>query len=88
MPDRLPKHQAFTVCELAAYFRVDESTVWRWIRKGYIASVRIGGPNGTVRVMREDLRAFIKKYRSPVRPFSRRKNAKPFGGSGIVQSQD
>ena len=39
----LTSSAAFSVDELAAYFRISRASVWRLLRKGSLARTRIGG---------------------------------------------
>ena len=41
-----------TVNEVAEYFRVSASTIWRWLREGKLEGVKIGGSR---RFQREDI---------------------------------
>jgi excisionase family DNA binding protein len=46
------------VPEVAATLRVDENTVRRWIRRGRLHGMNLGGPSG-YRVRQSDLDAFL-----------------------------
>jgi excisionase family DNA binding protein len=50
--------QLLTVPEVAAVLRVDDNTVRRWIRRGRLHGMKLGGPGG-YRVRRSDLDAFL-----------------------------
>ena len=78
MSEPIASHKTFTVDEVAAYFRVDPATVWRWVKKGYLPAVRI--EQGTTRILRTDFLKFIRKYRTrPTTPKDSR--AGPKGAS-------
>jgi|SRR4051812_7758731 len=51
-PDEL-----LSVPEAARFLRMSTSTIWRWIRDGYLPSYRLGGRR--VRIKRSDLEAKI-----------------------------
>jgi excisionase family DNA binding protein len=46
-------HEFYTVPEAARLLRVSQPTIWRWIRSGRLAAVRVG--RRAVRIRREDL---------------------------------
>ena len=52
--------QTYSPKEIAAILNVAHGTVWRWIRDGKLKAARLGG-NGTYRVTKEDLEAFMAK---------------------------
>jgi excisionase family DNA binding protein len=54
-----------TIKEVAALWRVDRSTVWRWIKLGRLRALRIGDKNakgGTVRIDEAEMRRSAEKY--------------------------
>lgn len=48
----------YTVAEVAALLRVDESTVYRAVASGQMGALRIGKGRGTIRIPAEAFRAF------------------------------
>jgi excisionase family DNA binding protein len=55
------KHQFLSAKEVADVFRVNESTVWRWIAEGILPTVRVGG---TTRILREDWQRLLRAGRT------------------------
>lgn len=52
MPETL-----YTTKEIAELFKVNEVTVYRWIRSGELVAIRL--PRGCYRVAEEELKKFI-----------------------------
>lgn len=48
-----------TIKEVAAFFRVSERTVYRWLADDLITAIRVGN---VTRIRREDLNAFIEAH--------------------------
>ena len=60
MPDAaspLPAERLLTVAEIAHYARVSQRTVRRWIDKGQLNALRLGG---RIRLRPEDFEAFLR----------------------------
>jgi len=68
--------QMLTVAEVADALRVGRSTAYQLIDVGKIPSVKIGSGRGTIRVLLEDLRAFVENARrgEPSPPPPRKRN--------------
>lgn len=49
--------QVYTVSEVAKMCKVNNQTVWRWIKSGKLKAYRLGG-TGTYRIKEDDLTGF------------------------------
>jgi excisionase family DNA binding protein len=58
--------QWLTVEEVAGMFRVAEETVRRWIRRGELPVLDLGGPRAGYRIRQEDLDRFIEQRYGPL----------------------
>ncbi len=58
----LPDKELLGVEEIAEYFGVKKSTVWRWSREGRIPCLKVG--KGW-RIRREELEDFLKRTEGP-----------------------
>ena len=50
-----------TVSQVAEYLQVTEETVRRWIRRGDLPVLDLGGPRAGYRIRRDDLEAFTEQ---------------------------
>jgi excisionase family DNA binding protein len=53
-----------TIDQAATYLQVNPETVRRWLRRGVLAGINLGGSAGW-RIERDDLRHFVDVRRSP-----------------------
>lgn len=87
---RLPT--LFTLDEVVSYLKVGKSTVRRWIQKGKLPSVKVGG---RVRIKEDDLTAFIERETrefftvlSPKGPFWELMGAGASGHTDVSEEHD